>query len=164
MSKFEPLESYLSAKGQYKLLPLRFESISDDEVVLTNAVGEFTFLSRSKLQDLVARRLGPEDPDYAVLRAKHFIREEGDEAALELLALKTRTRLSRLANFTNLHIFVVSLRCDHSCQYCQVSRQSEDKADLADDLVKEGALFVLNRTTTHRIHRRKLGVFSMLQV
>lgn len=27
MSKFEPLESYLSAKGQYKLLPLRFESI-----------------------------------------------------------------------------------------------------------------------------------------
>ncbi|CAJ0880106.1 hypothetical protein [Ralstonia mannitolilytica] len=42
MSKFEPLESYLSAKGQYKLLPLRFESISDDEVVLTNAVGEFT--------------------------------------------------------------------------------------------------------------------------
>nr|WP_279197010.1 His-Xaa-Ser system radical SAM maturase HxsB [Ralstonia mannitolilytica] len=137
MSKFEPLESYLSAKGQYKLLPLRFESISDDEVVLTNAVGEFTFLSRSKLQDLVARRLGPEDPDYAVLRAKHFIREEGDEAALELLALKTRTRLSRLANFTNLHIFVVSLRCDHSCQYCQVSRQSEDKA--AFDMTQETA-------------------------
>lgn len=137
MSKFQPLESYQSAKGQYKLLPLRFESISDDEVVLTNAVGEFTFLSRNKLHDLVARRLGPEDPDYALLRAKHFIQEEGDEAALELLALKTRTRLSRLANFTNLHIFVVSLRCDHSCQYCQVSRQSEDKA--AFDMTRDTA-------------------------
>jgi sulfatase maturation enzyme AslB (radical SAM superfamily) len=34
-----------------------------------------------------------------------------------------------------LHIFVVSLRCDHSCPYCQVSRQSEDKA--AFDMTKE---------------------------
>ena len=32
-----------------------------------------------------------------------------------------------LSNFTALHIFVVSLRCEHSCPYCQVSRQSEDK-------------------------------------
>jgi len=29
--------------------------------------------------------------------------------------------------FTKLHIFVVTLRCDHSCQYCQVSRQTADK-------------------------------------
>jgi uncharacterized protein len=27
-----------------------------------------------------------------------------------------------------LHLFVVTLRCDHSCLYCQVSRQSEDRA------------------------------------
>jgi hypothetical protein len=28
--------------------------------------------------------------------------------------------------FTRLDIFVVSLRCDHSCNYCQVSRQTAD--------------------------------------
>jgi len=129
MSKFQPLESYVAADvGKYELLPLRFEALGDDEVVLTNAVGEFTFLSRQKLEDLIAHRLAATDPDYITLRSRHFLREEGDAASLELLALKTRTKFSKLANFTNLHLFVVSLRCDHSCQYCQVSRQSENKA------------------------------------
>src|SRR6185437_5295053 len=47
----------------------------------------------------------------------------------DLLALKTRTKYSRLPNFTGLHLFVVTLRCEHSCPYCQVSRQNDDKAD-----------------------------------
>jgi len=138
MSKFQPLESYVAADtGKYELLPVRFEALGDDEVVLTNAVGEFTFLSRRKLEDLIAHRLAPTDPDYITLRSRHFLREEGDSASLELLALKTRTKFSKLANFTNLHLFVVSLRCDHSCQYCQVSRQSENKA--AFDMTHETA-------------------------
>jgi uncharacterized protein len=29
---------------------------------------------------------------------------------------------------TPLHIFVVTLRCEHSCPYCQVSRQSTDRS------------------------------------
>lgn len=137
MSKFQPLESYLNVSGKYHLLPFRFESLNDDDVVLTNAIGEFTFLSRQKLDDLVAHRLKPSDSDYVALRSQHFIRQEGDDASLELLALKTRTRFNKLSNFTNLHLFVVSLRCDHSCQYCQVSRQSEDKG--AFDMTRETA-------------------------
>ncbi|MDW3687609.1 His-Xaa-Ser system radical SAM maturase HxsB [Cupriavidus sp. CV2] len=137
MSKFQPLESYLDGSGKYHLLPFRFEALNDDEVVLTNAVGEFTYLSRQKLEDLVAHRLTPADADYITLRSRQFLREEGDEASLELLALKTRTKFSKLPNFTNLHLFVVSLRCDHSCQYCQVSRQSEDKG--AFDMTRETA-------------------------
>ena len=56
---------------------------------------------------------------------------------MDLLALKQRTKLIQLANFTSLHIFVVSLRCEHSCPYCQVSRQSDDK--LAFDMSQETA-------------------------
>ena len=37
---------------------------------------------------------------------------------------------ARLAESTSLHIFVASLRCEHSCPYCQVSRQSSDKEPL----------------------------------
>jgi len=137
MSKFQGLDAYVSSTGTYELLPFRFERLAEDEVVVTNAVGEFAFLSQDKLQALVGYQLPPSDPDYATLRTKHILRESGDEATLELLALKTRTKLSRLANFTNLHLFVVTLRCDHSCQYCQVSRQSEDKA--AFDMTQETA-------------------------
>lgn len=45
-----------------------------------------------------------------------------------MLATKYRTRKAHLAGFTRLHIFVVSLRCEHSCHYCQVSRVSADRA------------------------------------
>lgn len=137
MSKFHPLEYYRNNTGEYQLLPFRFEPVGADEVVITNAVGEFSYLSRQKLEDFVAHRLSPSDPDYTMLRSRHFLREENDKASIELLGLKTRTKLSRLANFTNLHLFVVSLRCDHACPYCQVSRQSEDKA--AFDMTQETA-------------------------
>jgi His-Xaa-Ser system radical SAM maturase HxsB len=135
MSKFYPPEYYENKQGEYQLLPLRFERITDDEVILTNAVGEFLFLSRAKLDLLVNHQLEPNDADYQNLRARHFLRETGNAAPIELLALKTRTKLKNLANFTNLHLFVVTLRCDHSCQYCQVSRQSQDKSkfDMTND-------------------------------
>src|SRR5262249_18575429 len=56
---------------------------------------------------------------------------------LDLLATKYRTKQSRLPEFTGLHIFVVTLRCDHSCKYCQVSRVSENKK--AFDMSEETA-------------------------
>lgn len=124
---FSTLDKYSQNKIEYKLLPFRFENISKDEVVLTNSVGEFICLKKEVLYDLVNHLLPPNHPDYVNLRSRHFIQENGDNATLELLTLKTRTKIHSLGNFTGLHIFVVSLRCDHSCQYCQVSRQSEDK-------------------------------------
>ncbi|MFQ5754127.1 MAG: radical SAM protein, partial [bacterium] len=135
--KFSPIEDYTSESGKYELLPFRFENLSNDEVVLTNSVGEFTFLTRETLHSLVNHSLKPSDPFYRHLRARHFLRESGDRVTLDLLALRTRTKLKGLANFTGLHLFVVSLRCDHSCHYCQVSRQSEDK--VAFDMTVETA-------------------------
>ena len=137
MSKFFPIQHYEPNVGKYQLLPFRFERITDSDVVLTNAVGEFLFFLRDKLDSLIDHELEPTDIDYQNLRAKHFLQEPGDLAPVELLALKTRTKFKNLSSFTNLHLFVVTLRCDHSCQYCQVSRQSEDRA--AFDMTKETA-------------------------
>jgi uncharacterized protein len=36
--------------------------------------------------------------------------------------------MSFLREMTPLHMFVVTLRCEHSCPYCQVSRQSTDRS------------------------------------
>ena len=137
MSKFNPLIAYSRAEQGYELLPFKFEPLGEKEVVLSNMVGEFVILGRDKLEALVNHTLEASDPDYSKLRVKHMLREPEEQAPLELLALKTRTKLAHLANFTNLHLFVVSLRCDHSCQYCQVSRQSEDKAKY--DMTEETA-------------------------
>jgi len=152
MSKFEALDQYQAKVGQYELLPFNFEPLDDGDVLLTNFVGEFAFLSRSKLDDLVKKRLQPTDKAYAQLRSRHFLKEPGDQASIDLLALKTRTKYSKLRNFTNLHIFVVSLRCDHSCQYCQVSRQSENKAafDMTVETAEQ-ALKIVFRYPNHAI-------------
>lgn len=127
MSKFATLDTYTSKVGQYELLPFRFENLDEKNVVMTNFSGEFVLVERDKLDDIVHKRIVPNSDLYSLLRSRHFIKESSDSVSIELLALKTRTKFSNLKNFTNLHMFVVSLRCDHGCQYCQVSRQSDNK-------------------------------------
>lgn len=136
MSKFQELSAY-ETEEQYQLLPFKFDRLNNHEYILTNLVGEYKIIPNDRLQAIVERKLSLESTEIADLRSKHFIYFPNEKAPLELLALKIRTKLSRLANFTNLHLFVVTLRCDHSCPYCQVSRQSEDRA--AFDMTTETA-------------------------
>jgi His-Xaa-Ser system radical SAM maturase HxsB len=127
VGRFQPAEAYAPAEPTWELLPFQFERFEDDRVLLTNMVGEHTFVSAADFEALLEKTLRPDAAVTRRLRGKHIVREQHDELPLELVALKLRTRQHRLAHFTGLHIFVVSLRCDHSCPYCQVSRQSADK-------------------------------------
>ena len=144
MSKFHSKEDYLPTEASYKLLPIKFERLNSDEYVLTNMSGEFTVIENADLDKVVNYKLVPEDHLYADLRSRQFIYEPNDKSPVQMLALKVRTKYSRLANFTNLHLFVVTLRCDHSCPYCQVSRQSEDKSsfDMTKEMADKGLDFV----------------------
>lgn len=110
----------------YSFLPFRFIDL-DDRRLVVNEVGEYCLLDRPTFDALVSRRLTPADAVYSDLKSKHIIYDTNAELPIRLLATKYRTKRSFLAGFTRLHIFVVSLRCDHSCQYCQVSRVSADK-------------------------------------
>jgi uncharacterized protein len=115
------------AKSSYRLLPFRFLRLGDERYILTNDVGEYVVLDRSDLDAFVDRQLDPEGSPYRSLKSRHFLFDERSRVALDLLALKYRSRANGLAQFTGLHMFVTTLRCDHSCHYCQVSRQSEDR-------------------------------------
>ncbi|MBF5038439.1 His-Xaa-Ser system radical SAM maturase HxsB [Methylophilus sp. 13] len=137
MSKFKGIESYSAKDSSYELLPFKFDRFNDERYIITNLVGEYLLIEHDDLEDLVHRKLDVTSSLYSQLRSKHFIRLPKEKSPIELLALKLRTKLSRLSQFTNLHIFVVTLRCDHSCPYCQVSRQSEDKSSF--DMTKEMA-------------------------
>jgi uncharacterized protein len=143
MSKFHVIEKY-QPKSKYKLLPFKFDQFNSDKYILTNVNGEYHLLAHEKLDKLINHSLDSNDSDFSDLRSKHFIHFENESSAIELLGLKLRTKYSRLPTFTNLHIFVVSLRCDHSCPYCQVSRQSEDKAafDMTQEMADKGLDFV----------------------
>jgi len=138
VSRFQPLERYEQPLSSgYRLLPFKFTKLQDTEYVVTNQAGEFLVLARDDLEAFVRHRLPFRSTVYADLKSKHFLLDDDSDVAIDLLALKVRTKLKRLADFTGLHIFVVSLRCEHSCPYCQVSRQSDDK--LAFDMSSETA-------------------------
>jgi hypothetical protein len=59
---------------------------------------------------------------YKDLKAKHFLYDDASSPLLDVLATKIRTKYEHLYGGTKVHIFVVTLRCEHSCHYCQVSR------------------------------------------
>ena len=125
---FHPLEAYRRRPTSYSLLPFRFMRFGASRYVLVNEVGEFLFLDEGTFRSFATKALSAENPAYLDLKAKHFLSDATSSPLLDVLATKYRTKKSFLRGFTKLHLFVVTLRCDHSCHYCQVSRQSEDRA------------------------------------
>lgn len=119
----------------YRLLPFRFMRFDETRYVVTNLAGEYALIGLEDLQAFVRHRMPKDDPAFLELKSKHFACDEASDVALELLAAKYRTKQSFLPRFTALHLFVVTLRCDHSCPYCQVSRVSEDRSafDMTED-------------------------------
>lgn len=130
MSRFQPIGHYSeSLSVGYQLLPFRFAHLKDDKYVLTNMVGEFVIAGRSDVDALAKGDLAPSSELYDDLKSKHFIIDSDSQSAFDLLALKFRTKIAPLSNFTALHLFVTTLRCDHSCPYCQVSRANDDRQE-----------------------------------
>lgn len=120
---------------EYRRLPFRFIRWGDGRVFLSNDAGEWTFLQEEAFSSFVSGTLRPASEDYQTLKSKHMLADSSSTVPLHLLATKIRTKYDFLEGFTSLHMFVVTLRCDHSCPYCQVSRVTTDrhKYDMSPD-------------------------------
>lgn len=137
-SAFKRLPAYQGRRGKsYTLLPLRFLALDATRYIVTNFAGEHIVLPKPALHALVRHELPMTSPVYDELKARHFLLDGDSTVALDLLAMKYRTKQAFLAQFTSLFMFVTTLRCEHSCRYCQVSRVSDDKA--AFDMSREHA-------------------------
>jgi His-Xaa-Ser system radical SAM maturase HxsB len=101
-------------------------SRAENYTLLTNDLGEFAIVDRAVSNELLEVGLKCDSPRYADLEARGLLSPEGPRG--ELADIARRTRKAFLRYGPSLHIFVVTLRCDHSCQYCQVSRAALDAA------------------------------------
>jgi His-Xaa-Ser system radical SAM maturase HxsB len=135
--KFQDLPAFGVAPDDYSLLPFRFIALDAMREILVNEVGEYTIEPTGTARALVGRKLETDSDLYRRLRARQFVFDDQSSPLLDVLATKYRTKRSFLEGFTKLHIFVVTLRCDHSCHYCQVSRQTADRVRY--DMTKETA-------------------------
>ncbi len=119
--------------NKYYLLPFRFHRLTSEKEIIVNEVGDYLILSNGTFEKIVKRQIDKvKDADlYGDLIANFFISENIIPPLIDVLATRYRTKKHFLNYFTGLHIFVISLRCEHTCHYCQVSRVTQNK-DLFD--------------------------------
>lgn len=138
-----------------ELLPMRFHRLAGDRVVITNLVGEALVLDSAEFAQVVGENPGGASAEtLSQMRARHMIRGTGEPLPVELLAMKVRTQRRRLSDLTSLHMFVVTLRCEHTCRYCQVSRQAAGRGEF--DMTEETAELALARVFESPAHQLKI--------
>ncbi len=108
----------------YYLLPFDFTEISGKEV-LVNELGDMIVSPKGTVQKIIDRTL-PKDDLYKSLVANFFISEQIIPPLAEIYAERLREKKRFLESWTGLHIFVLTLRCNQNCVYCQASSQNEE--------------------------------------
>ena len=108
---------------KYALLPFNFITISNQEVLI-NELGDFVVAPIGTVQSIISHTLSDKQL-YKTLVANYFLTEEVLPSLLDIYASRLRTKKGFLDDRTSLHIFVLTLRCNQNCTYCQASSQEE---------------------------------------
>ena len=121
--RFEERNNFSRLDDGYELLPFRFARLSNlpNQVLVTSPVGEYLFLSENDFSRLIDNRLRRDSDLYRSLRTRQFVCDAERGPFFEGLSAQQKTRKLFATEDPALHIFVVTLRCDHRCPYCQVT-------------------------------------------
>mgnify|MGYP001312366169 CR=1 FL=1 len=130
----------------YLIMPHFFRRLDGNRVVLVNACGDFIFLENSCFDQFVNHSLDFDDDVAKDLESKGFLSHADHDLAVNLAAVKYRTRKGFLDNFTALHMMVITVRCNQKCEYCQVSCEGEDSLsyDMNIETSKKIVDFIFN--------------------
>jgi His-Xaa-Ser system radical SAM maturase HxsB len=112
-------------------------------VFVSSLAGDWLLMEASAFERFVRHELSADDPLLADLQARHLAVVDMQRSSLAPLLSQYRTRKSYLLGGPALHIFVVSLRCHHTCSYCQVSRQQTTAT--AFDMANDAAALAVDR-------------------
>ncbi|MFO0550524.1 MAG: His-Xaa-Ser system radical SAM maturase HxsB [Polyangiaceae bacterium] len=132
-------------KSPPDLLPVRARPIAD-AVLLTNPFGDWTFVERDEFAALTRGELEPGSPLHEKLRAKNFLVSTLDAA-------KEAERIARKKRFLdygpNLHLCIVTLRCNETCVYCHASRadMAATNTDMTPEIGERMVDFMLQSTS-----------------
>jgi len=141
--KFKDADFFnLQEAAKYYLLPFRFHRLNKETEVIVNEVGDYLSIPTGTFERIVKGEISKEADHelFGDLISNFFISEEKVPPLIDVLSTRYRTKKSFLDDFTALHIFVISLRCEHTCHYCQVSRVTQDKEkyDMSREHIDKG--------------------------
>jgi His-Xaa-Ser system radical SAM maturase HxsB len=152
--KFQENSFYdVSSEEKYYLLPFKFIKINEVKEVIVNEVGDFLIFPLGTASKIINKEISKEN-DYELygdLVSNFFISETKIPALIDIYATRYRTKKAFLDSFTALHMFVISLRCEHTCHYCQVSRvtSDKDKFDMSIEHINKGIDIMLSSPNNH---------------
>ncbi|MGV0977372.1 His-Xaa-Ser system radical SAM maturase HxsB [Empedobacter falsenii] len=140
--KFKESSFFESQNKTYYLLPFKFKSLNNNYDIITNDIGDFVIVEKEIVHKIITKKISKKNNKdlYYNLLSNFIISETPIPELLEVIVARYRTKKSFLDNFTSLHIFVISLRCEHTCHYCQVSRvtQNKERFDMSFYHIDEG--------------------------
>lgn len=113
----------------YRLLPFNFTRIAGQEV-LVNEVGDMQIVPNGTVGKIVEKKLGEKSELYKTLHANFFISDSPVHPLFDVLVERLSEKKSFLDEHTALHIFVLTLRCNQNCIYCQASSQQESSCNV----------------------------------
>ncbi len=132
-------------KAPQDIVPFRFRAI-DGDYLLTSEWGDWVFVSADELKSLYRGDLEPGTALHARLTSRNFIRSSLDQ---EAVAERLRHRKRFLDYGPNLHIAVVTLRCNETCVYCHASRANMDavQTDMTPEIGEKVVDLMLQSTS-----------------
>ena len=91
------------------------------------------------------------DDLYKSLVSNFFISEEIVPPLIDVYAERLREKKRFLDNFTGLHIFVLTLRCNQNCVYCQASSQNENSlgCSMSFDIMNRSVELMFKSPSNH---------------
>lgn len=132
-----------------KPLPFNFETLSENICFVSNLSGFHEFLTTQQLHELVHFGSTNDVEVNRQLEAKLFTSsDENQDIAVLALASGMSKKLVAELRFNPIYMVVPTLRCDHTCTYCQVSRApegavgydlDEDKIDAIIDMISKAS-------------------------
>ena len=96
-----------------------------DREVLINELGDFLVCPQGTVSTILSREINDTEL-YKSLVSNFFVCEDLESPLVDIYAVRLREKKRFLDNFTALHIFVLTLRCNQNCAYCQASSQNEE--------------------------------------
>ncbi|CAI1826060.1 His-Xaa-Ser system radical SAM maturase HxsB [Serratia fonticola] len=106
-----------------KLMPFNFDRLSNGDVFISNLAGFHHFIAEKDFPALIKSSITDDKFANEVLESQLFLTEENNHS-LTASALSSGFAKRLMSDLAVNPIFMIvpTLRCDHTCKYCQVSR------------------------------------------
>jgi uncharacterized protein len=122
----------------------RFREVAG-KVVLTNYEGNWVVLEPDEFRAFAAGDVDPQSELHRRLSERNFVRDEYD---VPRAAQMLRRRKGFVHWGPNLHLLVVTLRCNETCVYCHASRANMDatQTDMTPEIAEKAVDLALRST------------------